>query len=127
MQILIVDDNQAILNSLSALLTARDYFVDTACNGLDASEKLQAKAYDLFIVDHLMPIMNGIQLIKNIRQIAHYSLTPIVFMTTQGKNSLKSQYQNDQFSVLIDKPIDESSLLSLLSSYQKPNTRYLSL
>ena len=127
MRILVVDDNLTVLDSLRVMLTAHGYGVDTACNGLDASEKLQNKIYDLLIIDHLMPVMNGIQLIKNLRQIKQYLLTPIIFMTTQGKSSLQSEYKDSLFTVLIDKPIDKENLLSLIGNYQSSNTSYQSL
>jgi CheY-like chemotaxis protein len=127
MKILIVDDNQVVLNSLSAMLIAHSYCVDTACNGLDASEKSQNQSYDLLIVDHLMPIMNGIQLVKNLRQIEQYSLTPIIFMTTQGQSALQSEYQSGLFNALVDKPIAEENLLNLIASYQRSNTLRQSL
>lgn len=127
MNILVVDDKQAILTSLDALLTAHGYYVDTACNGLDASEKSQNKIYDLLIIDHLMPIMNGIQLVKKLRQIKEYVATPIIFMTTQGQDSVQAECDSALFSALIDKPINEDELLSLIESHQSSNTRYLSL
>jgi DNA-binding response OmpR family regulator len=127
MKILVVDDKQAILNSLGAALTAHGYDVDTACNGLDASEKSQNEVYDLLIIDHLMPIMNGIQLVKNLRMNEQYHSTPIIFMTTQGQNSVQSEYKNGLFSDLIDKPINEEKLLILIGNYQNSNTHSQSL
>ncbi len=127
MKILVVDDNQAVLDSLSAMLTAHGYYVDTACNGLDASEKSQSENYDLLIIDHLMPIMNGIQLVKNLRQIVQYSLTPVIFMTTQGQSAVQSEYQSGLFNALVDKPIAEENLLNLIVNYQRSNTRRQSL
>ena len=127
MKILVVDDNRAVLDSLSAMLTSHGYCINTACNGLDASEKSQSEVYDLLIIDHLMPIMNGIQLVKTLRQVEQYSQTPIIFMTTQGKSTLKPEYQSGLFTDLIDKPIDEESLLNMLANYQSSNTRSMSL
>lgn len=127
MRILIVDDKQAIIENLSELLASRGYQVDTACNGLDASEKCQDGRYDLLIVDHLMPIMNGIQLVKNLRQTDYYALIPIIFMTTQGTNSVQLENEAGLFSEIIDKPINESDLLNSIANYQSSNTRTLSL
>ena len=127
MKILIVDDNQAVLDSLCTMFIKHGYSVDAACNGLAASERLHQETYDLLIIDHLMPIMNGIQLVKKLRQIDKYLVTPIIFMTTQGQNSLQAEYQSGLFNNLIDKPIDEESLLGLVGSYQKSNSHSLSL
>ena len=127
MQILVVDDKQIILDSLSKLLSKHGYIVGTACNGLAASEKLQKSDYDLFIVDHLMPVMNGIQLTKHIRQNSTYSGTPVIFMTTQGKDLIQSLCDTELFSAVIDKPIDEQNLLNSINSLLSSNTRHQSL
>tara|TARA_B110000438_G_C15662336_1_gene584475 strand:+ start:393 stop:776 length:384 start_codon:yes stop_codon:yes gene_type:complete len=127
MQILVVDDKQIILDSLDELLTTHGYLVDTACNGLAASEKLQNSGYDLFIVDHLMPVMNGIQLTKQIRQHDIYANTPVIFMTTQGKSLVESLGDSQLFSTIIDKPIDEENLLKSINALLTSNTRCQSL
>ena len=124
MHILVVDDKQVVLDSLRAALTAQGYFVDTALHGLAASEKLQNTVYDLLIIDHLMPIMNGIQFTKHVRQNECYDNTPIIFMTTQGQSSIKSLCNTDLFSAVIDKPINESNLLKLIKELLSSNTRY---
>ncbi len=124
MQILVVDDKQAILNSLEKLLSSQGYFVDSAIHGLAASEKLQNKHYDLLIIDHLMPIMNGIQLTKHVRQSAVFANTPIIFMTTQGHSAVKSLCNIDLFTAVIDKPIDEQNLVKLINKLLSPNTLY---
>ena len=124
MKILVVDDNSVILDSLSELLFAQGYFVSKACHGLDASEKLQKKYYDLVIVDHLMPIMNGIQLTKHIRQHKIYVDTPVILMTTQGHQSLKLICNTDLFSAIIDKPVDVENLLKLVNNLLSVNTRH---
>ena len=124
MQVLVVDDKKVILDSLSRVLTAQGYFVDTAIHGLSAYEKLQNSNYDLLIIDHLMPIMNGIQLTKLVRQNKHYTNAPIIFMTTQGQKSLQLQCNTDLFSAIIDKPIDEPYLLKLINDLLSSNTRY---
>ncbi|MGB2739627.1 MAG: response regulator [Cognaticolwellia sp.] len=125
MRILVVDDKPAILNSLSELLTAHGYLIDTAHHGLAASEKLQNTDYDLFIIDHLMPVMNGIQLTKHVRQLENYNTnTPIIFMTTQGQNAVKLVCDTSLFNAIVDKPIDEQNLLKLINDLLSSNTRY---
>jgi len=127
MHILIVDDKKVILDSLSGLLSAHGYFVDTANHGLDASEKMQRTRYDLLVIDHLMPIMNGIQLTKNLRQNETYADTPVIFMTTQGQESVKQLCNIEMFNAIVDKPIDEQQLLKLIAELESSNTRYQSL
>ena len=121
MRILVVDDNQAVLNQLSGLLSAR-YEVVEAANGLDAQEKLQSQQFDLLVVDHLMPLMNGIQLLKNLQQHAQGRAMPSIFMTTQGSTKVKELVEQGLCDCIVDKPLDETKLLSLIQQLNKQNT-----
>lgn len=124
MKILVVDDNQVILDSLSTLLSAQGYLVNTAAHGLAASEKLQSCDYDLLVIDHLMPIMNGIQLTKHLRQNVLYANTPVIFLTTQGRKSVELICDTNLFTAIVDKPINEDNLLKLINDLLSANTRY---
>jgi len=111
MNILVVDDNKAVQDKLAALLTSQGYNVDLAFNGLDALAKVQQGNYQLFVIDHLMPLLNGVQLTKNLKNNPDLSHVPVLFMTTQGTHSLKSLVEFSLFDKVIDKPIDEDSFL----------------
>jgi two-component system chemotaxis response regulator CheY len=115
MNILIVDDKKSVRESLSQLLVARGYSVDTAVNGLDGFEKAQQGNYQLFVIDHLMPLMNGVLLSKNIKQTAQYANTPILFITTQAKENLQSLPEYFLFGEVLFKPIDEQKFVSTVS------------
>ena len=127
MNILVVDDNPIILNNLTALLSAHGYFINTACHGLDASEALVNNSFDLVIIDHLMPIMNGIQLTKHIKQHEALADIPVIFMTTQGINAIPYLCDIEMFSAIVDKPIDEHSFMLLVNELLLTNTRRQSL
>lgn len=127
MNILVVDDNASVLSQLQQTLTANSYNISTAINGLDGYEKAQTVNADLIIVDHLMPLMNGIQLSKNIKQSDHLSDTPIIFMTTQNVQSVKDLVEESLFSEILSKPIDENKLLCAIEQLNQENTLRLSL
>lgn len=127
MNILIVDDNQAIIASLRALLLSQGYNVDIANHGLAGSEKVQKHAYDLVLIDHLMPIMNGIQLTKYLRQQECYANLPVIFMTSQGHKIVESICDPKLFTAIIDKPIIEENLLSLVNDILMSNSSFQSL
>ncbi|NQZ84075.1 MAG: response regulator [Colwellia sp.] len=127
MHILIVDDKQPILDVVSAMLEKSGHTVDVASNGLNAFEKIKGTPFDLFIIDHLMPLMNGIQLSKNIRLHEDYQDKPIIFMTTQDVKVLALSNDAKLFDEIIPKPIDETYLLSVVSQLNIENTLYQSL
>lgn len=115
MNILVVDDNKAVQEKLAALIISQGHNVDLAINGLDALGKAQQGNYQLFVIDHLMPLMNGVQLTKNLKANPLYSLVPVIFMTTQGIHTLKNIVEYSLFDKVIDKPINAEYFLTLLS------------
>jgi two-component system chemotaxis response regulator CheY len=121
MHVLVVDDSKAIQDSLCKLLSSLGYSVETACNGLDAFEKAQKNKHDLYIVDHLMPLMNGVLLSKNLSNNEHCKDTPILFMSTKDLEEVKQLPERSLFSQILAKPIQEKELLSALEIIEESN------
>lgn len=126
MHILLVDDKKAILEQLTPILERNGHTVEIALNGLAAYEKAQSEFFDLYIIDHLMPVMNGIQLSKNLMKNSLTLNVPIIFMTTQNRSEILRLVQNLSFHALISKPIDEKLLMGFVEHLNVENTsRYL--
>ena len=121
MNILVVDDNKPVQEKLAALITSQGHTVDLAINGLDALGKAQQGDYQLYVIDHLMPLMNGVQLTKNLKTEHLSPLVPVIFMTTQGTQTLKSLAEFNLFDKVIDKPINEKHFLTILSELVNVN------
>jgi two-component system chemotaxis response regulator CheY len=117
MNILVVDDNKAVQEKLAALIISQGHNVDLAINGLDALGKAQQGNYQLFVIDHLMPLMNGVQLTKNLKANQLSSQIPVIFMTTQGIDTLKKLVEFSLFDKVIDKPINKEYFLTILSEF----------
>ncbi|TYK66414.1 response regulator [Colwellia echini] len=115
MDILVVDDKKSVQSMLSELLCAEGHSVETANNGLDGLGKAQKGNHELFVIDHLMPLMNGIQLIKNFKKNPDLADKKVIFITTQGSKSLKSLPEYSLFDKVIEKPFDKQKFLSVLS------------
>ena len=80
---MIVDDEVRILNFLKAKLKASGYKVITALNGLEALEQLQNNLPDLVILDILMPKMDGLETLKQLRT---FSNIPVIVLTAKGED-----------------------------------------
>lgn len=116
MNILVIDDKKSVRDTLSKLLVSLGHSVNTAVNGLDGFEKGQKMPYHLYIIDHLMPLMNGVVLSKNFKQTNFCAKTPILFMTTQGTDSVKKLPEFNLFNSVINKPINENDFISAVKS-----------
>jgi len=123
MHILLVDDKRAIIEQLSPILKLNGHTVQIERNGLAAFEKAQNESFDLYIIDHLMPVMNGIQLSKNLMKNSSTLNVPIIFMTTQNMSEVMNLVQNITFHAIISKPIDEKLLMGHLEQLSQENTR----
>lgn len=67
--ILIVDDEESLLESLESLLKEEGYNVETADNGEHALEEIENNSYDLIVLDVRLPDFNGIDLLKKVRKM----------------------------------------------------------
>ena len=127
MHILVVDDKQLALNSVSDLIERYGHTVVKATNGLDAFEKAQQDHFDMFVVDHLMPIMNGLQLAKNLHEHQTLSTKPVVLMTTQPLSEVSAMEEANFFDDILSKPINEELLISSINRLANENSRQQSL
>ncbi|HHE3620022.1 TPA: response regulator [Pasteurella multocida] len=79
-KILLVDDDVELIELLAELLTLEGFEIDMANNGLQALQKLDL-SYDLVLLDIMMPVLNGVETLKKIRQ--EFSV-PVIMLTARG-------------------------------------------
>ena len=84
--ILLVDDEEDILEFLGYNLRREGYKVYTVSNGLEAIEKAKKKHPDLIIMDMMMPEMDGIEAVREIRKISALQHTLIIFLTARSED-----------------------------------------
>mgnify|MGYP000421588171 CR=1 FL=1 len=116
MNILVVDDNRISRENISTILISLGHNVSTAVNGLDGFEKAQKGSFNLYIIDHLMPLMNGVLLSKNIKNSPELEQNPILFMTTKGKESVENLPEVNLFNKVISKPLEEDEFILAVKS-----------
>jgi len=78
-RVLIVDDEEEFVQSLSERLTIRDFDVTTSLSGEDALKKLKGYNFDLVILDVAMPGMDGVEVLREIKRIK--PLTEVIMLT----------------------------------------------
>ena len=118
--IFLVDDSATILLSISSILMKAGYGVEKANNAEAALAKFNAGVkVDLLITDLNMPGMNGIELIKMVRQLAAYKFLPILFLTTESQQSKKLEAKEAGASGWIVKPATADDLLNTIKLVMK--------
>ena len=108
-KILIVEDDALLCSTLCDLLEDDGYILDSACNGEVALELTYQKRFDLYILDINIPLINGIDLLKELR-LANDETAALFLTSHNDKETLKSAFLNgcDDY---ITKPFDTDELL----------------
>jgi two-component system, chemotaxis family, chemotaxis protein CheY len=113
--ILIVDDSATMLLSVRNNLEIAGFKVETAEDGIKALSKLKAGAKpDLVITDVNMPNMNGIELIRNIRQLPGFRFTPILTLTTESQAAKRDEGKAAGATGWLVKPVGGADLLKII-------------
>ena len=115
-RVLVVDDERRILNFLTSNLRTRGYEVITASNGLEALEQFHASNPDLILLDILMPKMNGIDVLKEIRG---FSNIPIIFLSAKGNERDKISGLDMGADDYISKPFSPDELVSRIEALMR--------
>lgn len=83
MRLLLAEDEKELSNALVAILKHSNYSIDAVYDGADALEYGLSQNYDGIILDIMMPKMNGIDVLKNLR--AHNVTTPVLMLTAKAE------------------------------------------
>lgn len=110
--ILIVDDSASMRQLVKLSLTGAGHQVIEACDGRDALSKLTGQKINLIISDVNMPNLDGIGLVKAVKQKAEYRFTPIMMLTTESEQSKKAEGQAAGAKAWIVKPFQPQQLLA---------------
>lgn len=90
--------------------------IDTANNGAEALELLEKNAYDLVFLDHMMPVMDGIETLKRIRERGLCKDTPVIVLTANAVAGEKQMYLDAGFDGYLSKPIAGRLLKEMVRS-----------
>ena len=112
--VLIVEDDPDIRQALAELLEEAGYECILAEHGLDALGTLAQVTPSLLLVDLLMPVMNGVELIDHVRRDARLRNLPIIVMTAAGDEIFGVELESLNVRVL-RKPIDIGDLSKMLA------------
>ena len=95
--ILLVEDEPDILETLEMVLKMEGYEVVTAPNGKIGLERLKEQMPDLIVSDIMMPVLTGLEMLREIRSNPKYKEIPVLLMSAGGLTVKKEDYQWTEF------------------------------
>ena len=118
-RVLLADDMQMNLKVFVGLLKDTQIQIDTAINGAEALKLIEKNHYDVIFLDHMMPVMDGIEAFRRMKRLEGNSNinTPVVMLTANAVVDAKNQYMDEGFSDYIAKPVREEVLLACLKKF----------
>jgi signal transduction histidine kinase/CheY-like chemotaxis protein/HPt (histidine-containing phosphotransfer) domain-containing protein len=124
-RLLVVDDIAINLKVAEGLLAPYHATVDTCLSGAEAVETVKRRNYDLIFMDHIMPVMDGIEATKAIRnwekeqgaQGITRSAVPIIALTANAVVGMREMFIEKGFNDFLAKPIDVSKLDEILDRW----------
>jgi two-component system chemotaxis response regulator CheY len=118
--IMVVDDSASLRQVVGIALKGAGYDVIEAGDGKDALGKLKGQKVHLIVSDVNMPNMDGISMVKAIKQLPHYKFTPIMMLTTESDTGKKMQGKAAGAKAWLVKPFQPPTLLNAVSKLVLP-------
>lgn len=118
-QILIVDDNEMNLKVARGLLQPLQMNIDTASSGKQAIEMVQEKRYHIVFMDHMMPVMDGVETTQNIRKLAdeYIQNMPIIALTANAVMGAREIFKEAGMNDFVAKPIELKDICSKIRAW----------
>jgi len=119
--ILLVEDNEANIITISSYLTAKGYLIVIANNGEEAIALAQSEKPDLILMDVQMPVMDGLEATKQIRQIPDLANIPIIALTALAMDNDVKRCLEAGANDYLSKPVKLRQLTKIIQQFFTPN------
>ncbi|WP_373376052.1 response regulator [Cupriavidus nantongensis] len=114
--ILVVDDSPSLRRMIGACLRAGGFDVTEAADGDQAHALAVAGNFGMLVTDQVMPGMDGLTLIRNLRATPRYARMPILMLTTEQDGSIREQARAAGASGFLPKPFDPDGLMQAVAA-----------
>ncbi len=122
LKILLADDVEELAEAIGEMLKFNNYDVDIVYNGKDAFNKAKEEKYDCIILDIMMPIMDGVEVVKKIRKLN--IKTPIILLTAKSMIDNKVEGLDAGANDYITKPFEKKELLARIRALTRIEEDY---
>ena len=117
-KILIVDDNELNIKVAKRILSKYKFTIETVTNGKDCVYKIkEGQQYDMIFLDHMMPEMDGIEVVHILRKLEDYNIPPIIALTANAITGARDMYLKEGFDEYLSKPINLAELNQIIKRY----------
>ncbi|MFN8437358.1 MAG: response regulator [Cytophagales bacterium] len=118
-KVLIAEDSSVIQNLTKKILQFQNYEIDSVKNGLEVINYLETKTPDVILLDINMPVMNGLECIKKIREMDDElkSKIPVIAITGNSANYTVDFLKGAGFDEFLPKPINFDVLVDTVKKY----------
>lgn len=118
-KILVVDDNPMNLLVVEGLLKTTEIQISTAVCGGDALALMEKESFHMIMLDHMMPDMDGIELLGRAKNLAGNpcGLTPFIALTANAVKGAREMYLGAGFKDYLSKPIESARLEEMIKKY----------
>src|SRR5688500_18716571 len=113
--LLTVDDSASMRQMVSFTLRGAGYEVVQACDGAEALDFARENSVYLVLMDVNLPGMDGITLVRELRSLPNYRLTPMLVLTTEGGQDKKAAGKEAGATGWIVKPFNPEQLLATIA------------
>jgi signal transduction histidine kinase/CheY-like chemotaxis protein/HPt (histidine-containing phosphotransfer) domain-containing protein len=116
---LAVDDNEMNLKVIAGLLEQYQIKVTTVTSGKQALAEIERTTFDLVLMDHMMPEMDGVETLHRIRSMpgSYYKKVPVIAVSANAVAGSREMFLAEGFNDFVEKPIDLSNLERKLKKY----------
>lgn len=117
--VLVIDDNRMNIRVVEGLMREYGVKVSYALSGQEGIDMLQSKNYDLVLLDHMMPEMDGIETFHHIRRKSdpYYKEVPIIALTANAIAGAREMFIKEGFDDFVAKPVESSVLQRTLKRH----------
>jgi two-component system, chemotaxis family, chemotaxis protein CheY len=115
--ILVVDDTRSMRKMVATVLETAGYRVEEAADGAEALEKARTRVYDLVVTDHNMPRMDGVTLVRSLRQLETYDAVALIVLSTETGPELKALGREAGATGWMAKPFDPTRMLDIVRQF----------
>ncbi len=112
--VLVVDDIESNRDMMCSLLEGAGFRTEKACNGLEAINNAISQCYDLILMDIKMPVLNGVEAVRKMRNMNETRKMTIVAVTASVSIQARRQLLREGFDGYVGKPFDANELFKLI-------------